>query len=100
MMSHSVGWLSRWLIKYHDRQQFQLYGYFLFYRHAVDPLQSWYEQQMDQVYRVGIDSVQDYAAIAAKIYEDEIDILIDLDSITCANSDHLVRLRFVRNPHY
>jgi predicted O-linked N-acetylglucosamine transferase (SPINDLY family) len=83
MISHSVGWLARWLIKYHDLDQFQLYGYFLFYRHSVDPLQSWYENQMDQVYRVGIDGVQDYAAIAAKIYEDGIDILIDLDSITC-----------------
>jgi predicted O-linked N-acetylglucosamine transferase (SPINDLY family) len=93
MMSHSVGWLSRWLIKYHDRDQFQLYGYFLFYRHAVDPLQSWYEQQMDQVYRIGIDSVQDYAAIAAKIYEDGIDILIDLDSITCDVSCAVMALK-------
>jgi predicted O-linked N-acetylglucosamine transferase (SPINDLY family) len=93
MMSHSVGWLSRWLIKYHDRDQFQLYGYFLFYRHAVDPLQSWYEQQMDQVYQVGIDSVQDYAAIAAKIYEDGIDILIDLDSITCDVSCAVMALK-------
>ena len=82
MISHSVGWLARWLIKYHDRDQFQIYGYFLFYQHFPDALQTWYENQMDQVYRIGIDCVQDYAAIAAKIYEDEIDILIDLDSIT------------------
>ena len=82
MTSHSVGWLARWLIKYHDRNQFQLYGYFVFYQHDFNALQSWYESQMDQVYRIGIDGVQDYAAIAAKIYEDEIDILIDLDSIT------------------
>jgi predicted O-linked N-acetylglucosamine transferase (SPINDLY family) len=93
MISHSVGWLARWLIKYHDRDQFQLYGYFLFYRHSVDPLQSWYEQQMDQVYRVGIDGVQDYAAIAAKIYEDAIDILIDLDSITCDVSCAVMALK-------
>ena len=86
MKSHSVGWLARWLIKYHDRDQFQLYGYFLFDRHSTDALQRWYESQMDQVYRVGIDVILNQseiaAKIAAKIYEDEIDILIDLDSIT------------------
>ena len=82
MVSHSVGWLARWLIKHHDRQQFELYGYFLSYREYRDDLQSWYESQMDQVYRVDMEGIQNYETIAAKIYEDEIDILIDLDSIT------------------
>jgi predicted O-linked N-acetylglucosamine transferase (SPINDLY family) len=86
MNSHSVGWLARWLIKYHDRAQVRLYGYFLFYHHSPDALQGWYESQMDQVYRVSNDNIADHSAlpttIAAKIDEDEIDILIDLDSIT------------------
>jgi predicted O-linked N-acetylglucosamine transferase (SPINDLY family) len=82
MISHSVGWLARWLIQHHDHDQFELYGYFLAYREYPDNLQSWYESQMDQVYRVDATGIQEYRTIAAKIYEDEIDILIDLDSIT------------------
>jgi predicted O-linked N-acetylglucosamine transferase (SPINDLY family) len=80
--SHSVGWLARWLIYHHDRDQFQLHGYFQFYRQYPDPLQSWYEVQMDQVYRVGIDGSDSARDLSAKIYADQIDILIDLDSIT------------------
>ena len=82
MAIHSVGWLARWLIQYHDRSQFQIYGYFQSYRQYPDALQSWYESQMDQVYRIGIDGSEDSADIANKIYQDQIDILIDLDSIT------------------
>ena len=82
MVSHSVGWLARWLIKHHDRDQFELYGYFLGYREYPDDLQAWYESQMDYVYRVDMEGIQNYETITAKIYQDEIDILIDLDSIT------------------
>ena len=82
MASHSVGWLARSLIKYHDRNRFQIYGYFQTYRQYPDELQSWYESQMDQVYRAGIDGSSECDAIAARIYQDQIDILIDLDSIT------------------
>ena len=82
MSSHSVGWLARSLIKYHDRDQFELYGYFQTYRQYPDDLQSWYESQMDQVYRAGVDGSNDCDFITAKIYADQIDILIDLDSIT------------------
>jgi predicted O-linked N-acetylglucosamine transferase (SPINDLY family) len=82
MISHSVGWLARWLIQHHDRDQFELYGYFLAYREYPDNLQSWYASQMHQVYRVDATGIQEYRTIAAKIYEDQIDILIDLDSIT------------------
>jgi predicted O-linked N-acetylglucosamine transferase (SPINDLY family) len=82
MASHSVGWLARWLIRHHDRNQFQLYGYFHAYRQYPDDLQSWYESQMDQVYRAGIDGSLQSDDMADKIYQDQIDILVDLDSIT------------------
>jgi len=82
MATHSVGWLARWLIKYHDRNQFQLYGYFHEYSQHIDDLQAWYANQMDQVYRVGIDGINDCYTVADKIYQDQIDILVDLDSIT------------------
>ncbi|MBE8985974.1 O-linked N-acetylglucosamine transferase, SPINDLY family protein [Nostoc sp. LEGE 12450] len=75
---HSVGWLARWLIQHHTREQFDLYGYFITYKHVDDSLQEWYVQQFNQAYLGGIYSDD----IAEKISEDEIDILIDLDSIT------------------
>ncbi|MBW4673452.1 MAG: O-linked N-acetylglucosamine transferase, SPINDLY family protein [Desmonostoc geniculatum HA4340-LM1] len=75
---HSVGWLARWLIQHQNREQFDIYGYFINYKQINDPLQEWYVQQFSQAYKGGIYSDD----IAEKIYQDEIDILIDLDSIT------------------
>ncbi|PHJ56815.1 O-linked N-acetylglucosamine transferase, SPINDLY family protein [Nostoc linckia z18] len=75
---HSVGWLARWLIQHQNREQFDIYGYFINYKQINDPLQEWYVQQFSQAYKGGIYSED----IAEKIYQDEIDILIDLDSIT------------------
>ncbi|TFI51285.1 O-linked N-acetylglucosamine transferase, SPINDLY family protein [Mastigocladus laminosus UU774] len=75
---HSVGLLARWLIKHHNQEKFDINGYFINYKHVNDPLQEWYIQQFAQVYKGGIYSED----IAEQIYQDEIDILIDLDSIT------------------
>ncbi|MBN4003806.1 MAG: O-linked N-acetylglucosamine transferase, SPINDLY family protein [Nostoc sp. LPT] len=74
---HSVGWLARWLFQYHDRARFQIYAYFINSKQA-DPLQKWYTQHVTKAYNGGIDGKE----IAEQIYQDEIDILIDLDSIT------------------
>jgi predicted O-linked N-acetylglucosamine transferase (SPINDLY family)/glycosyltransferase involved in cell wall biosynthesis len=77
--SHSVGWLSRWLIQYHDCKQFEVYGYFVAHRTGVvDPLQSWYEVNFEHVRMFGVNAQE----IADSIAQDELDILIDLDSIT------------------
>lgn len=78
MRRHSVGWLARWLFKYHDRERFELYGYFMVFREAPDIIQSWYVEQFYQTYKGGLSGTE----MAEKIYQDEIDILIDLDSIT------------------
>ena len=75
---HPVGWLARWLIQYHDRDRFQIHAYFINYKQINDPLQQWYAQQVTKAYKGGIHSED----IAKEIYQDEIDILIDLDSIT------------------
>jgi predicted O-linked N-acetylglucosamine transferase (SPINDLY family) len=79
LRQHSVGWLARWLIQYHDRSQFQLYGYFWNYQFRnPDPLQMWYLEQMDVARKFGREALP----IAEQIYQDEVDILIDLDSVT------------------
>jgi predicted O-linked N-acetylglucosamine transferase (SPINDLY family) len=79
MRRHSVGWLSRWLFEHHDRERFHLYGYFWNAQEPVwDTLQQWFMQHVHQARILGRDSQE----IANRIFEDEIDILVDLDSIT------------------
>jgi predicted O-linked N-acetylglucosamine transferase (SPINDLY family) len=76
---HSVGWLARWLYQHHNREEFEIYTYFVTYRsHIQDFLQDWYEKESDHVRKLGRDGIE----IAEQIHQDEIDILIDLDSMT------------------
>lgn len=79
LKQHSVGWLSRWLFQYHDRERFQIYGYFWHTETGVrDELQAWFIKQVHQARLLGRDSKE----IADQIFADDIDILIDLDSLT------------------
>jgi len=79
LKNHSVGWLARWLLQHHDRDRFQVYGYFWDYHpDQQDELQTWFLQQVDQARTFGKVSL----AIADQIFADEIDLLIDLDSAT------------------
>ncbi|NEP09099.1 MAG: O-linked N-acetylglucosamine transferase, SPINDLY family protein [Symploca sp. SIO2C1] len=89
LRSHSVGWLARWVFKYYDRERFQIYPYLINYSQLNDPLQEWYLHQGEQVYRGDSDGVE----IAEKIYQDEIDILIDLDSITLDTTCEIMALK-------
>ena len=91
MARHSVGWLARWLIKHHDRSRFQLHGYFINDR-KHDSLYQWYVNQMDHACRVGVE-VPDSEDLAGQIYQDEIDILVDLDSITLDLSSDILALK-------
>ncbi|NEO21195.1 O-linked N-acetylglucosamine transferase, SPINDLY family protein [Moorena sp. SIO4A5] len=75
---HSVGWLARWLFEHHDRERFQLYGYFLDYKLVNDNVQEWYVNQVDHPHKLGIHVLE----VAEQVYQDQLDILIDLDSIT------------------
>jgi predicted O-linked N-acetylglucosamine transferase (SPINDLY family) len=83
LRSHSVGWLSRWLFQYLDRNKFELYLY-LFIQKQNDPFfHEWFAQRVDRAVLL----VEDSLIAAEKIRDDKIDILIDLDSITL---DHTV----------
>jgi predicted O-linked N-acetylglucosamine transferase (SPINDLY family) len=75
---HSVGWLSRWLFHYHDHKQFEIYAYSL--DSTKDSLQSFFSEKACVF--ADLSETKEIAKIAKKIYEDEIDILIDLDSVT------------------
>lgn len=86
--SHSVGWLARWLLRHHDRDRFQLHGYFVACDPDHDLLHQWYVGQFSQVYKS-----TNVWAIAEQIYQDEIDILIELDSITLDLTCELMNLK-------
>ena len=86
---HSVGWLARWLFEYHNQESFQLYGYFVNYQTKGDPLQEWYASKFTTVRKMGIKAQE----IAEKIYQDDIDILIDLDSLTLDITSEVMALK-------
>ncbi|MEH2258809.1 O-linked N-acetylglucosamine transferase, SPINDLY family protein [Nostoc sp.] len=78
LRNHSVGWLARWLFQHHDRDKFDIHTYFVNYQLVNDYLQEWYLGQAGKPRQLGMNGLE----IADQIYQDEIDILIDLDSIT------------------
>lgn len=77
---HSVGWLVRWIFKYHNREKYQIFAYNLGSKN--DDLKYFFED-IQQSPANFID-VFNWGAreIAELIARDEIDILVDLDSIT------------------
>jgi predicted O-linked N-acetylglucosamine transferase (SPINDLY family) len=89
---HSVGWLARSLFQHHNRDRVELYGYFVNYR-SNDPVQEWYESQVAHSYSSDSTAQESIWQIAEKIAQDEIDILVDLDSLTLDLSCHIVALK-------
>ena len=74
---HPVGLLSRWTINYHNREQFDIHLYMV--NQPVDEItQQWFSNPADKIYHATADSLATYR----KIQEDNIDILVDLDSGT------------------
>jgi predicted O-linked N-acetylglucosamine transferase (SPINDLY family) len=90
--SHSVGWLARWLIQHHDRDQVELYGYFINERNN-DSLFDWYKNQMDAYYTLTVKSANDRYSLAEQIRKDGIQLLVDLDSMTLDIAAQVVALK-------
>ncbi|MEG4204721.1 O-linked N-acetylglucosamine transferase, SPINDLY family protein [Microcoleus sp. Pol7_A1] len=89
LRTHSVGSLARWLFQYHNHERFEINAYFLAAEHTCDPLQDWYISKVDRAYKLGLDG----AGTAERIYEDEIDILIELDSLTLNNTCEIMAMK-------
>lgn len=78
LYSHSVGWLSRWLWQYRDQDKFQIFTYCIAPTESDDFNNQWFRDQSDITYYLP----SDVNKIVAQIQHDQIDILIDLDSLT------------------
>jgi predicted O-linked N-acetylglucosamine transferase (SPINDLY family) len=78
LRKHSVGWLSRWLFQYHDRSSFQIVNYCINQNSEDKFNHQWFREKVDISYYLNGNPGE----IAAQIKLDEIDILIDLDSLT------------------
>jgi predicted O-linked N-acetylglucosamine transferase (SPINDLY family) len=89
LKNHSVGWLARWLFQHHNRDKFEIYGYFLASEVKPRNLQQWYLKKVDKAHRLEINSIE----TAEKIAEDEIDILVDLDSITLTDTCEIMAIK-------
>jgi predicted O-linked N-acetylglucosamine transferase (SPINDLY family)/predicted SAM-dependent methyltransferase len=90
LRKHSVGWLSRWVFQYHDRQRVQVYGYLYDYHpDQQDDLQTWFLSHLDQVRTFE----QAGLKLADAIFDDAIDILVDLDSATSEHTFEILALK-------
>jgi predicted O-linked N-acetylglucosamine transferase (SPINDLY family) len=78
LRSHSVGWLSRWLWQYHDKEKFQIFTYFVKCNEGDSFTEKWFESKSTASFYLSPHAKN----IADQIRQHEIDILIDLDSIT------------------
>lgn len=87
--THSVGILAWWLLKYHDRQQFDIYLYSL-RENINDPKQQAYKKEFGERFHQECLSM---VGMADKINQDEIDILVDLDSLTSYGSCAILALK-------
>jgi len=75
---HSVGWITRWLFQYHNREDFQIHTYLVGYLGITDFVQNWFVNNSYKTYRFELPDIK----VLEQIYNDEIDILVDLDSLT------------------
>ncbi|MHC5855808.1 O-linked N-acetylglucosamine transferase, SPINDLY family protein [Nostoc sp.] len=89
LRNHSVGWLARWLFEHHDQDKFDIHTYFVNYKLVDDFLRDWYVQNAGKAHKLGMNGLE----IADQIYQDEIDILIDLDSITLDITSEVMALK-------
>jgi len=85
---HSVGWLARWLFHHHDRNCLEISVYLI--NQVEDDLTKYYIiKNVDHHHNLP----ENPFLIAQQIFSDQIDILIDLDSLTNAISCAVMALK-------
>ncbi|HEY9624075.1 MAG TPA: O-linked N-acetylglucosamine transferase, SPINDLY family protein [Crinalium sp.] len=86
---HSIGWLSRWLLQHFDRDRFEVYVYFVQPQHMDAFSRQWFADKATRACAFEGDPL----GIAKSIREDEIDILVDLDSLTSLPTCNVMALK-------
>lgn len=81
LKNHSVGFLSRWLMLYHDKENFDIHLY-LNQNREDDITEKWFKPHASKI----IKAQKDTRSLINAIYDDKIDILVDLDSLTLNSS--------------
>jgi predicted O-linked N-acetylglucosamine transferase (SPINDLY family) len=74
---HSVGWLIRWLLKHHDSDRVEVHLYST--RETGDPLQQALIKEFSDRFHQTDNIVPE---IADQIFRDQIDVLVEVDSLT------------------
>ncbi|MBD2024680.1 O-linked N-acetylglucosamine transferase, SPINDLY family protein, partial [Leptolyngbya sp. FACHB-711] len=100
MRQHPVGFLARWLMKYHDRDRYDIYTYHIDCKHVTDFTNEWFVKASSQLpernngYASARFDDGNNIGIAKHICEhDQIDILVDLDSLTSYKTCSVMALR-------
>jgi predicted O-linked N-acetylglucosamine transferase (SPINDLY family) len=89
LREHSVGWLCRWLFKYHDRKRFEINAYLLG-QTAEDPFfRKFFADKFDKV----VVYEKEVRTMAEQISQDRVNILVDLDSSTSGYSCTVLSLK-------
>jgi predicted O-linked N-acetylglucosamine transferase (SPINDLY family) len=86
---HAVGYLVRWIFGYHDYEKFDIFVYSLARKN--DFIQQFITNQVSNFF--DLSEINDQGEIAQIISKDEIDILIDLDSITYGKTCIIMALK-------
>ncbi|MBK1989754.1 O-linked N-acetylglucosamine transferase, SPINDLY family protein [Sphaerospermopsis aphanizomenoides BCCUSP55] len=88
---HSVSWLCRWIFKYHNPEKFKIHCYFV---HAPEEIeiftQNSFVSKSHKFYKFGLNENE---RIWNQIKADEIDILVDLDSLTLDQACELMSIK-------
>lgn len=89
LREHSVGWLSRWVFQHYDRDRFEVFALFHLERHLSSFSEDWFARPATDAYFLDGDA----AFVASEIQKHEIDILVDLDTITVDSTCAVMALK-------
>jgi predicted O-linked N-acetylglucosamine transferase (SPINDLY family) len=82
LRQHSVGWLSRWLFAHHDQQQFDIFIYHVNQKDDDPFNHRFFRDRSHTAYYFDTN----VSSIVQQIKKDEVDILVDLDSLSFATT--------------
>jgi predicted O-linked N-acetylglucosamine transferase (SPINDLY family) len=89
LSQHSVGWLSRGLFRQHNHEEFQIYIYNIIVSDQDEFNVKFFRPHADWSHYFSANA----ATVANQIQKDEIDILVDLDSLTFSTTYEVMSLR-------